>query len=62
MLKNVGHDSIIVADRDYESYNNIAHFEAKVLKYGTSHKQSRYWQVQASLPESEQDLKFSILQ
>ncbi|MDD6278766.1 MAG: transposase [Oscillospiraceae bacterium] len=33
MLKNVGHDSIIVADRGYESYNNIAHFEAQGLKY-----------------------------
>lgn len=33
MLKNVEHDSIIVADRGYESYNNIAHFENCGLKY-----------------------------
>lgn len=33
MLKNIAHDTIIVADRGYESYNNIAHLEAKGLKY-----------------------------
>ena len=33
MIKNIRHDSIIVADRGYESYNNIAHFESKGLKY-----------------------------
>lgn len=33
MLENVAHDTIIVADRGYESYNNIAHLEAKDLKY-----------------------------
>lgn len=33
MLKNVNHDSIIVADRGYESYNNIAHLENDGLKY-----------------------------
>lgn len=33
MLGNVGHDSIIVADRGYESYNNIAHFENCGIKY-----------------------------
>ena len=33
MLKNVKHDSIIVADRNYDSYNNIAHLENKGLKY-----------------------------
>ena len=33
MIKNVKHDSIIVADRNYDSYNNIAHLENKGLKY-----------------------------
>lgn len=33
MLENVARDTIIVADRGYESYNNIAHLEAKGLKY-----------------------------
>ena len=33
MLENVKHDSIIVADRNYDSYNNIAHLENKGLKY-----------------------------
>lgn len=33
MLKNVKHDSIIVADRNYDSYNNIAHLENKGMKY-----------------------------
>lgn len=33
MLENIGHDAIIVADRGYESYNNIAHLEARGLKY-----------------------------
>lgn len=33
MLENAAHDTIIVADRGYESYNNIAHLEAKGLKY-----------------------------
>ena len=33
MLENVDHDSIIIADRNYDSYNNIAHLENKGLKY-----------------------------
>ena len=33
MAKNVKCDSIIVADRGYEAYNNIAHFENNGLKY-----------------------------
>ena len=33
MIKNVKQDSIIVADRNYDSYNNIVHFENKSLKY-----------------------------
>ena len=33
MLENFKHDSIIVADRNYDSYNNIAHLESKGLKY-----------------------------
>ncbi len=33
MLENVKHDSIIVADRNYDSYNNIAHLENKGMKY-----------------------------
>ena len=33
MIENVTHDSIIIADRNYDSYNNIAHLEAKGLKY-----------------------------
>lgn len=33
MMENIHHDSIIIADRGYESYNNIAHFESKGLKY-----------------------------
>lgn len=33
MLKNVKHDSIIVADRNYDSYNNIAHLENRGMKY-----------------------------
>ena len=33
MLENIGHDSIIVADRGYESYNTIAHLENNSLKY-----------------------------
>ncbi len=33
MLKNTGHDSIIVADRGYEAYNTIAHIENAGLKY-----------------------------
>lgn len=33
MAKNVKCDSIIVADRGYEAYNNIAHLENNGLKY-----------------------------
>ena len=33
MLGNIKHDAIIVADRGYESYNNIAHLEAQGIKY-----------------------------
>ncbi len=33
MLENIGHDTIIVADRGYESYNTIAHLENNGLKY-----------------------------
>lgn len=33
MIENVHHDSIIVADRNFDSYNNIAHLENKGLKY-----------------------------
>jgi hypothetical protein len=33
MLKNINHDSIIVADRGYEAYNTIAHIENSGLKY-----------------------------
>jgi len=33
MIENVTNDSIIIADRNYDSYNNIAHLEAKGLKY-----------------------------
>ena len=33
MIENVAHDSIVIADRNYDSYNNIAHLEAKGLKY-----------------------------
>ena len=33
MLENIGHESIIVADRGYESYNTIAHLENNGLKY-----------------------------
>ena len=33
MLENVNHDTIIIADRNYDSYNNIAHLEAKGMKY-----------------------------
>lgn len=33
ILENVAHDTIIVVNRGYESYNNIAHLEAKGLKY-----------------------------
>ena len=29
MIENVTNDSIIIADRNYDSYNNIAHLEAK---------------------------------
>ena len=33
MIENVTHNTIIIADRNYDSYNNIAHLEAKGLKY-----------------------------
>lgn len=33
MLENINHDSIIIADRNYDSYNNIAHLENKGMKY-----------------------------
>lgn len=33
MLENVNSDTIIIADRNYDSYNNIAHLEDKGLKY-----------------------------
>ena len=33
MIENVTCDTIIIADRNYDSYNNIAHLEAKGLKY-----------------------------
>lgn len=33
MLENVAHDTIIVTDRGYESYHNIANLEAQGLKY-----------------------------
>ncbi|MBR2176927.1 MAG: transposase [Clostridia bacterium] len=33
MLENIHHDSIAIADRNYDSYNNIGHPEAKGIKY-----------------------------
>ena len=33
IIKNIRHDSIITADRNFDSYNNIAHLENKGLKY-----------------------------
>lgn len=33
MLENVTKDTIIIADRNYDSYNNIAHLEEKGMKY-----------------------------
>lgn len=33
MIENVTCDTIIIADRNYDSYNKIAHLEAKGLKY-----------------------------
>ena len=33
MIENVTNDSIIIADRNYDSYNNIAHLENYGLKY-----------------------------
>jgi len=33
ILENVTKDTIIIADRNYDSYNNIAHLEEKGMKY-----------------------------
>lgn len=33
IIENIQHDSIITADRNFDSYNNIAHLESKGLKY-----------------------------
>ena len=33
MIDKIDNNTIVIADRNYDSYNNIAHFEAKRLKY-----------------------------
>lgn len=62
MLGNIGHDSIIVADRGYESYNTIAHLENKGLKYVIRIKTSGGIAQKFNIPhDKEADFSANIL-
>lgn len=62
MLENIGHDSIIVADRGYESYNTIAHLENKGLKYVIRIKTSGGIAQKFNIPhDKEADFSANIL-
>ena len=62
MLENIGHDSIIVADRGYESYNTIAHLENKGLKYVIRIKTSGGIAQKFNIPhDKETDFSANIL-
>ena len=62
MLENVKHDSIIVADRNYDSYNNIAHLENKGLKYVIRIKSATGIVKKFNLPSNEEtDFEVDIL-
>ena len=62
MLGNIGHDSIIVADRGYESYNTIAHLENNGLKYVIRIKTSGGIAQKFNIPhDKETDFSANIL-
>ena len=62
MLRNIGHDSIIVADRGYESYNTIAHLENNGLKYVIRIKTSGGIAQKFNIPhDKEADFSANIL-
>ena len=62
MLGNIGHDSIIVADRGYESYNTIAHLENNKLKYVIRIKTSGGIAQKFNIPhDKETDFSANIL-
>ena len=62
MLGNIGHDSIIVADRGYESYNTIAHLENNGLKYVIRIKTSGGIAQKFNIPhDKEADFSANIL-
>ena len=54
MLENIGHESIIVADRGYESYNTIAHLENNGLKYVIRIKTSGGIAQKFNIPHNEE--------
>ena len=54
MLENIPNDSIIIADRNYDSYNNIAHIEAKGSKYVIRIKSSTGIIKKFDLPSNEE--------
>ncbi len=54
MLENIGHESIIVADRGYESYNTIAHLENNGLKYVMRIKTSGGIAQKFNIPHNEE--------
>lgn len=62
MLENFKYDSIIVADRNYDSYNNIAHLESKGLKYVIRIKSTTGIVKKFNLPLNEEaDFEANIL-
>ncbi|MDE7363326.1 MAG: transposase [Ruminococcus sp.] len=62
MLENFKHDSIIVADTNYDSYNNIAHLENKGLKYVICIKSTTGIVKKFNLPLNEEaDFEANIL-
>lgn len=54
MIENIGHDSIVVADRGYESYNTIAHLENNGLKYVIRIKTSGGIAQKFNIPHNEE--------
>lgn len=62
MIENFQYDSIIVADRNYDSYNNIAHLESKGLKYVIRIKSTTGIVKKFNLPLNEEaDFEANIL-
>lgn len=62
MIENIQHDSIIIADRNFDSYNNIAHLESKGLKYVIRIKSTTGIVKKFNLPLNEEaDFEANIL-